>query len=450
VVAEMAVPILVDECLEGVLFVDNRSPRPFTDRDEQTLQRLADDAAIAIRNARLHAMAIQRAQQLDTLNQVALALTTELDPRDVARRILEGVQMFFPGAVSRLLEHVEGAETLRVVASLGLQQPDLGQSWRLRPGEGLAGIAAATRRPVICEDIAQDSRFVNRAWAAAEGFVSGAIFPLLHGNRVIGILSVFLRRRHAFPEDEMHLLQALAAHAAIALENAQLFKESQAGRERLLDLTQRVVSAQEEERRRLSRELHDEAGQALTALRISLGLIRGDLPAEMVSLHRRLDETIKLSESITDQLRFLAQALRPPALDAVGLNATLEGLCRDFNKRTQLPIEYAGADLPRVPDSVGIHLYRFLQEALTNVSKHAQAQRVRAALTYHEDMLSLSVEDDGVGFDGGGTLGLESHGGIGLLGMRERLVLLKGRLEITSQPGHGTRLVARVPWKSLP
>ena len=280
--------------------------------------------------------------------------------------------------------------------------------------------------------------------------MSGVIFPLLHGNRVIGILCVFLRRRHAFPADEMHLLQALAAHAAIALENAQLFKDSQAGRERLLDLTQRVVSAQEEERRRLSRELHDEAGQALTALRISLGLIRGDLPAEMVSLHRRLDETIELSESITDQLRFLAQALRPPALDAVGLNATLEGLCRDFNKRTQLPIEYAGADLPRVPDSVGIHFYRFLQESLTNVSKHAQAHQVRAALTHHEDMLSLSVEDDGLGFDVGGKLGSESHGGIGLLGMRERLVLLKGRLEITSRPGHGTRLVARVPWRASP
>ena len=108
---------------------------------------------------------------------------------------------------------------------------------------------------------------MNRAWAAAEGFGSGILFPLLHGERVTGILSVFLRRRHIFTEEEVDLVQVLAAHAAIALENTRLFEEARVGRARLLSLTAQVVSAQEDERRRLSRELHDEAGQALTALR---------------------------------------------------------------------------------------------------------------------------------------------------------------------------------------
>jgi signal transduction histidine kinase len=291
---------------------------------------------------------------------------------------------------------------------------------------------------------------VKRSWAAAEGLVSGIVLPLVFSSRITGTLAVFLRRLHTFRNEEVDLLQTLAAQSAIALENARLFEQVDSARARLLDLTKRVVSAQEEERSRLSRELHDEAGQALAALRISLGLIRGDVPPEVASLRQRLDETMALADSIAEQLRSLAQALRPPALDAAGLDAALEGLCRDFNRRTQLPVEYAGADLPRVPDGIGIHLYRFLQEALTNVGKHAQAHQVRVALAYDSEMLSLSVEDDGVGFDVASKLGAKSQGGIGLIGMQERLDLLNGRLDITSQPGQGTCLLARVPWRAAP
>ena len=450
VVAELAVPIQMERRVEGVLFVDRRSPRPFTDHDERTLLRLADHAAIAIKNARLHATAVRRAQQLTTLNTVMRAMTTELSPLLVTRRVLEAVQILIRGAAGILFDLPEGAEELRVVASVGLRDANAARSLRLRVGEGLAGIAAATRQPVVSTGVAWDARFMNRSWAASEGLVSGIVVPLVYGNRVAGVLGVFLRRLHTFPEEEVDLLQALAAESAIALENAQLFEQVDLGRERLLDLTQRVVLAQEEERGRLSRELHDEAGQALTALRISLGLIHDDLPTDAVSLRQRLDETMKLTESITDQLRFLAQALRPPGLEAAGLDSTLEGLCRGFYRRTKVPVEYAGAELPRVPDTIGIHLYRFLQEALTNVSKHAQACRVRVALAHDSEVLSLSVEDDGVGFDVASTLGAKPQGGIGLIGMQERLDLLNGRLEITSQPGHGTRLLASVPWRAGP
>ncbi len=450
VVAELGVPIGTEGRVEGVLFVDNRSPRPFADRDERTLLRLADHAAVAIRNARLHATTLHRAQQLGTLNTVIRAMTTELDPLLVARRVLEAVPTLIPGAAGILLDLPDGAEALRVVASIGLRDADAARSLHLRVGEGLAGLAAATRQPVVSTGVAWDSRFVKRAWAASEGLVSGIVLPLEFSSRVTGTLAVFLRRLHTFPIEEVEALQALAAQSAIALANARLFEQVDLGRDRLLDLTRRVVSAQEEERGRLSRELHDEAGQALTALRISLGLIRDDLPVDAASLRPRLDDAVKVAESITDQLRFLAQALRPPALDAVGLDATLDGLCRDFSKRTQLPIDYASTGVPRISDGIGIHLYRFLQEALTNIGKHARACRVRVALAYDGEMLSLSVEDDGVGFDVAQTLGAHARKGMGLLGMQERLDLLNGRLEIKSRPGHGTRLLARVPRSAAP
>jgi len=224
-------------------------------------------------------------------------------------------------------------------------------------------------------------------------------------------------------------------------ERKRVFDQVRAGRERLAWLTQQVVSAQEEERQRLSRELHDEAGQALTALKISLELIQSDLPEEAGSLRHRLSEAVALTETTTEQIRLLAHDLRPPALDTVGLNYTLEGLCRDFAERTQLSVDYVGAELPALPEAANICLYRFLQEALTNVAKHAQASQVRVGLHCDAETVSLSVEDDGKGFD-------EQSGmsaGIGLLGMRERIELLGGKLDIESRSGQGTRLVARIP-----
>jgi signal transduction histidine kinase len=140
----------------------------------------------------------------------------------------------------------------------------------------------------------------------------------------------------------------------------------------------------------------------------------------------------------------MAQGLRPPVLDALGVNSALEGFCRDFGRQTQLAIEYSGENLPLPPETVGIHFYRFLQEALTNIIKHARAHRVQVTLEAVDGMIRLVVEDDGVGFDLDAWESRRSGTGIGLLSMRERIEQLQGRLEIISRPGHGTRLVARI------
>jgi signal transduction histidine kinase len=261
------------------------------------------------------------------------------------------------------------------------------------------------------------------------------------GGETIGVMQVQSYRLDAYSQEDIELLSALANVAVIAIENARLFEQVRAGRERMRRLTQEIVSAQEEERRRLSRELHDEAGQALTALKISLDLIQSDLPVEDGSLRQRLGEAVALTETTMEQIRLLAYGLRPPALDAVGLSYTLEGLCRDFAERTQLSIDYDGAGLPVLPEAVNICLYRFLQEALTNVAKHANGNQVWVALRCDAETVSLSVEDNGQGFDKLAKM----PAGIGLLGMRERIELLGGQLEIESWPGQGTCLTARIP-----
>lgn len=216
--------------------------------------------------------------------------------------------------------------------------------------------------------------------------------------------------------------------------------------EAIQKLAQRVVFAQEEERHRISRELHDEAGQALTALKLSLKLLQGDLPLDTAVLYRNLEEAIALTEATTERIRLLALGLRPPALDTVGLNLTLEAFCRDFRRRTQLAIRYQGTEVPGLSDAMNICLYRILQEALTNVVRHAQASEVEVTLSQDDRTVRLVVADNGRGLEASSASAVvEPAAGIGLLGMRERLELLGGWLEVTSGPGQGLRLVASLP-----
>jgi signal transduction histidine kinase len=254
-----------------------------------------------------------------------------------------------------------------------------------------------------------------------------------------------------FAPEHVDIAREVAGPLAIAIQQARLFGQVRAGRERLRRLAQQIISAQEKERRRLSRALHDEAGQALTALKISLELIQADLPVEFGLLRWRMGDAAALTDATMEQIRLLAQDLHPPALDAVGLGPTLEGFCRDFARRTRLSIEYLGLELPMLPEAVNTCLYRFLQEALTNVAKHACANQVCVALHCDAEAVSLSVEDDGRGFDNQARLSVSSWPmGIGLLGMQERLESLGGRLEVESRPGQGTRLVAYLPAGGIP
>ncbi len=215
--------------------------------------------------------------------------------------------------------------------------------------------------------------------------------------------------------------------------------------EAIQELAKRIVVAQEEERQRISRELHDEAGQALTALKIGLEIIRGEVPAAEESLRQNLTEAIALTDSTRDSIRQLARGLRPPALDTVGLNLTLEDFCQNFGRLTQLAISYEGTPHLRLQDAANICLYRVLQEGLTNVAKHAQASQVWVKLWGDETAVHLSIADDGVGFVGQTAVTRPHSAGLGILGMHERVELLGGHLEIQSAPDEGTRLVAHLP-----
>lgn len=220
----------------------------------------------------------------------------------------------------------------------------------------------------------------------------------------------------------------------------------------LRKLTQTVVLAQEQERHRVSRELHDEAGQALTALKFNLELMRAAIPEQAqvmvdgLRMRQQLAATSALCEDTMAQIRTLAHDLRPGALDDLGLNLTLEGYCHDFAERTHLHISYQGTETPILPEMAELCLYRFLQEALTNVARHAQTDRAWVYLTNSKDWVRLRVADTGRGFAyrPNGPLP-SSPAGIGLLGMQERLEAVGGQLRVLSAPGRGTEVEAAVP-----
>jgi signal transduction histidine kinase len=199
------------------------------------------------------------------------------------------------------------------------------------------------------------------------------------------------------------------------------------------------VTAQEAERRRLALELHDETGQALTS--ILLGLRSVEEAGSEEAMRRAVGEVRALVRSTLQDVRQLAVDLRPSALDDFGLVPALERLIASFTEQTSIAVDFQAMLPERLPSEIETALYRIVQESLTNVVKHARAGRVSIVIRRKENAVSVVLEDDGVGFDP--TTARED--GLGLVGMRERLALLGGRLDIESRPGAGTTFVAEVP-----
>lgn len=279
-----------------------------------------------------------------------------------------------------------------------------------------------------------------------EGIRSYLSLPLLAQGELIGSINLSSESPGYFSQEIVKVIRQVTNHFAAAIYQARLYKQLGENREQLRQLAQRLVLVQEEERRHLSRELHDDTGQELTALKIMLSLIFQDLPQEYPQLRSGLEEAINLTNMVMEKIRSLAQGLRPPVLDAVGLVPALEELCKDFSRRTGLILTYKADQMPVFPESLNICLYRVLQEGLTNIAKHAKAREIKVQLIRDGETIYLSVEDDGVGFSQNGEEGLNRKG-LGLIGMQERLNALGGGFEIQTETGKGTRIIASIPWE---
>jgi two-component system sensor histidine kinase UhpB len=241
--------------------------------------------------------------------------------------------------------------------------------------------------------------------------------------------------------------------ASNLVEKERLFEAISQQREQLRALNQKLTEVQEAERKQLARELHDEMGQALTAISINLAAIAQEIPSECApDIQERLNEAKALADQTLEQVRELSFNLRPATLDDLGLVPTLRWYIKQCAKRANIQIELEVSGLKdRLPARIETTLYRLFQEALTNVTRHAQATTVRLALRRRRASVIAQIKDDGRGFDVAQVLDREvMKDGTGLLGMRERVGLLDGVFKIQSEPGSGTQVSIEIPLKDPP
>lgn len=435
----LVLPLMTDDKVFGVISIYSKECDPFSADEVSLLSELAGDLAYGVTALRLRAAHARAEKALRESEERYRSLFNSMTEGFALHEIICDEQClpkdYWFIEVNPAFEKLTGLKRQDVVGKpVSEVLPKNDPYW-----VQIYGKVALTGEPIHFENYssALDQYYEVYAYAPA---------PLQFATVLVNITE----RKRA--EQEIRRLNEDLRQRKEELEIrvAERTKELELANNRLHSLAQQIVSVQEEERQRLSRELHDEAGQSLTALKVSLAMVKQRIPVELSPYYEQIDGALSLLNETIDQIRMMAHDLRPPALDAVGLGIALEDYCNDFARRTGLAIEYADVPLPELPSSISICFYRCVQEALTNAYKHADAGHIMVCLEKDAQGMCLSVEDDGRGFDVNAyrTNRLKSAG-IGLLGMRERLDMFGGDLIIESEIGKGTRLIARVPWKEM-
>jgi len=370
-------------------------------------------------------------------------------------RVCDYIDAESPGAVSAVLMLDESEMQFRLVAGPRVPAPlsKAIDGLRAPPRDstyGTCGPAPRQGRPVTVWDIRRDSLFADRRdTALSSGFEAAWSLPIWSTKRTtLGTVVIFHPNSRS-PIAEVPKPMETAVHlAAIAIKHHQ--DELQ-----MRELTRRLLQSHDDERRHISRDLHDSTGQDLASLLITLGRAehrRAQLPPELVEM---LSESLLLAKKISGEIRTLSCLLHPPLLDVCGLGVAIETYANELNRRHELEVELEiSTELPRLTDDAEVALFRIVQTSLTNVHLHSGTKRAQIKLDHNAESLTLTVSDHGRGMPAG-VLDQFLRGeatGVGMAGMRERAAALGGRLEIETleaSPGHGTALKVTIPSRNF-
>jgi signal transduction histidine kinase len=426
----LGVPVMLRGIAYGNLYLtDKEGGADFDSEDEDLVGLLAAQAAVAIENVR-HLEASRRwSHQLEALNEVGNALATEIElPRLLALTARRLRDLIDARLIAIALPQSDGTLTIEAADGDGA---DVILGIQLERAGSKSGRVLERRRSERVDRLLADSE-VDYGIGRAIGARTGLYVPLIVRGQAIGVIVAHDKSGDdpRFTPDDQRLTETFASRAAVAVDQSRRV----AG-----DALRRVVEAQELERRRLARELHDQTGQELISVLLGLKAVEDAVDPEA---RARALKTVReqVVETLHD-VRRLAVELRPKALDDFGLVAALERLAQTFVDQSSLKLDIeAHLGEERLPSEIETALYRMVQEALTNIAKHARARSVSVVLRRTQGTITALIEDDGCGFHPSAA-----HGGMGLDGMRERLALIGGRLKVESRPGGGTTLVALVP-----
>jgi signal transduction histidine kinase len=436
----LGVPIRIDGEVWGNLYLADKDQGPFDEADEETMVLLADCAAVALRNARRYGserdrrIEVERALRVvETTSEIARALGGEVDLEAILELTVKRARALV-GATSVVLGLLEGDDVVMVHAAGAIDRSVIGV--RAPVGASVAGEVVRLGRARRLSDLDPAAPFVLRPHTRAR---AALYVPLLFRGRALGVLAAFDRLEGGpeFGEEDRRLLEAFAGSAASAVATGQLVERVG---------LQRTIEAAESERRRWARELHDDMLQGLGAVKLLLQGCR-DAP-DPEALRAGIDAAVERLGGQADGLRRLINDLRPASLDRLGLAPAIETLaervradapCLEVDLDLQLE-----ADEGRVGLDVEVAAFRIVQEALTNVMRHARADQVQVRVLRRDAAVEITVSDDGRGL----TAEADTTTGVGLIGMRERAAAVGGTLEVCSPAGGGTRVRAVLPLTS--
>ncbi|MCS7225060.1 MAG: GAF domain-containing sensor histidine kinase [Armatimonadetes bacterium] len=445
----LGVPISVGGKPYGRLYLTEKIGAPsFTKADEDLAVLLAAQASAALERALLTERARQT-ERLVILNEIVSSLNRLTSEASLMEAVVKGVEKAVPYAEASLCLYREEEDAFAgCVASAESQLGRLHQRWKgksLKVSRTPFGACIRNKEPIRVADLQKPETPFAR-WLLRHKIRSFIAAPIVLDGAVMGILFAGSRYANPFSDEDLTFLKGVADQVAVGLKNVRLLRQLRE-KERLRGLLlNKVLTAQEEERRRISHELHDQIGQLITALLIQLQILERDLSGD--ALKERLVPLRQLADQIASQLHHIAWELRPPALDELGLPAALERTVSEWSARFGIPclLQFKGLDGAVLPPEVSIGVYRIVQEALTNVAKHSKATSAQVSVCRQGNILQVTITDDGVGFHPAALLQeADQNKKLGLVGMMERAVMLSGKVVIDSQPGEGTQVTALLP-----
>ncbi|OGO02915.1 MAG: hypothetical protein A2Y72_07620 [Chloroflexi bacterium RBG_13_53_26] len=394
---------------------------------------------------RVQKQTIEATQNLLALGAIASTVSQSLDLDTVLNLALDKVLTLMKANMGGIMLKDEESHVLSYRVSRGVSQEFVEGVAGLRLGEGIAGKVAQTGEPIYVDDISQDSR-LSRPVVIKEGLRAFASVPLRSKDKILGVMNIASHTPRRFSHQDVQLLTGVADQIAMAIENAKLYHEVQRMADTRGQLLYRIISSQEEERKRIARELHDETSQVLSSLAVNLQALIDALPRHPKQIKTRLGGLQAVAINMHDGLRRIMYELRPSLLDDFGLVAAVRWLTENRLDTAGIKVHLATRGMERrLPIEIETALFRIVQEAGNNVIKHADADSISIALDFRENSIVACIEDNGQGFDPDQVMISNKRRGLGLLGMRERAELLGGQLSVHSQPGVGTRITAEIP-----
>ena len=444
--SELCVPLQARGRTIGALNIESRAPAAFSEHDQRVLTLLANQMAVAIDNARLFQAEHDQRALAEALRQSAETLNSTLDTDTLLDSLLALAAGVIPYDAGNIF-WVEGGQVrlARVTGHTQREQAESDQLQKIPLAElPLMQRSIETRQPYVVSDT-----HAAAGWAVLpeRGWVrSNVCAPIIVADQVSGFISLSSLTPGFYAGPEAERLQIFTQQVGFALSNARLFNQVRQGQARLRELSTRLAETEQNERRLISRELHDRVGQNLTALGINLNLARNQLGQQSTeSTSARLAASLDMLAQITDHIRDVMAELHPPVLDEYGLAASLRWIGERFTQTTDLAVMVDAQPLqPRLPPAKSITLLRIAQEALTNVAKHAHASQATLRLEDGPEAVRLTVADNGIGFDPEAqAMAPGAHWG--MLTMRERAEAAGGRLRVHSAPGDGTRVIIEMP-----